>query len=354
MVSMPRPLRVLVLGTPEFAVPTLQALLDSPHLVVGVVTQPDRPRGRGHQVQPPPVKVLALAHGVPVWQPERIREPGFLEAMRALDLDLGVVAAYGKILPEACLEVPRLGMINVHASLLPRWRGASPIAHAVMAGDAETGVTIMRVVKALDAGAMFARVTRPIGPRETAGEVEDGLARLGAGLLVEIVDALAAGTSVETPQDEALVTYAPRLTRDAGRIDWRQPAEVIERQVRGLLPWPGAFAGLGGQRLAIRRAHVETPSTDAPSTGAPSTGAPPADAAGAGAPSADGARAAEPGRVLVAGGGRLVVACGAGSSLALDELQLPGKRAMATRDFLAGHVVAVGESVAAPPAPSAP
>ena len=177
-------LRVLFLGTPEFAVPTLRALLASRHQVVGVVTQPDRPRGRGRQVVPGPVKAAAVAAGVPVWQPERIRQPDVLDQWRALDLDLAVVAAYGKILPADFLAIPRLGAVNVHASLLPRWRGASPVHHAVAAGDTETGVTIMRVVEALDAGAMFARAVLRIGPEDTAGDVEAALATLGAPLLV--------------------------------------------------------------------------------------------------------------------------------------------------------------------------
>ncbi len=199
-------LRVLFLGTPEFAVPTLRALLASRHQVVGVVTQPDRPRGRGQQVVPGPVKATAVAAGVPVWQPERIRQPDVLDQWRALHLDLAVVAAYGKILPADFLAIPRLGAVNVHASLLPRWRGASPVHHAVAAGDAETGVTIMRVVQALDAGAMLDRAVLRIGSADTAGDVEAALATLGAPLLVEVVDRLADGTGVETPQDDRLVT----------------------------------------------------------------------------------------------------------------------------------------------------
>lgn len=310
----PDTLRILFLGSPEFAVPTLRALASSRHHVVGVITQPDRPRGRGQHVGPGPVKAAAVALGLTVWQPERIKEPGLLETLRSLDLDLAVVAAYGKILPADFLAIPRLGVINVHASLLPRWRGASPVHHAVASGDAETGVTIMRVVQALDAGAMLARVTRPIGPQETAGDVEQAIARLGAPLLVDVVEQLAAGTAVETPQDERLVTYAPRLTKDAGVVDWQRPAPALECFVRGMQPWPGALTWMGDERWLVRRAEV--------------VGSPPAGAA--------------PATVVEARGDRLVVACGEDTALALTELQPEGRRAMSAREFLAGRRLATG------------
>jgi methionyl-tRNA formyltransferase len=316
-------LRVLFLGTPEFAVPTLRALVASRHRVAGVLTQPDRPRGRGQRVAPGPVKAVAADLGLRLWQPDRLREPGLLDELRGLDVDLGVVAAYGKILPGDFLSIPRLGTINVHASLLPRWRGASPVHHAVAAGDAETGVTIMRIVQALDAGAMFASVGRPIGPQETAGEVEAAIAALGAPLLVEVVNQIAAGTAVETPQDERLVTYAPRLTKDDGVIDWRRPARALQCFVRGMQPWPGAITWLGSERWLVRRAAV-----------------------------ADGHQLdAAPASIVEARGDRLVVACGEGTALAVTELQPEGKRAMSAREFLAGRRLAPGAALGrVPPA----
>jgi methionyl-tRNA formyltransferase len=308
--------RVVFFGTPEFAVPTLEALLASRHRVEAVVTQPDRPRGRGQKLAAPPVKQLAARQGLPVLQPERLRDEAFLEQMRRLAPDLGVVAAYGKILPVTLLAIPARGMLNVHASILPRWRGASPVQHAVMAGDAETGVTIMRVVEALDAGAMLARASRPIGPEETAGEVEAALASMGGALLARTLDALEKGPVPEEPQDEALATYAPRLTRQDGAIDWGQPAGTLHDRIRGLHPWPGAFTFLGGQRLLVRAARVAQP-------GDVETGA-------------------FPGTVVHAGGDRLVVAAGEGSALCLHEVQLEGRRAMSARELLAGRLVREG------------
>lgn len=313
MVTAPPPLRVLFLGTPEFAVPTLDDLAGSRHVVVGVVTQPDRPSGRGRVVQPTPVKACADRHGIAVWQPDRIKAPGFLEAMRELAPDLGVVAAYGKILPDAFLDIPRLGMINVHASLLPRWRGASPIQRAVMAGDRETGVTIMRVVAALDAGPMLARVVRPIGEDETAGDVEAALAELGAPLLVEVVDRMALGEVTGEPQDESLVTLAPRLVKGDGVVEWARPAADLQCFIRGVQPWPGASASLDGQRLLLRRSRVAGPCS-----------------------------AADPGCVVSARGDELLVSCGGGTTLQLLEVQPEGRRLMRVRDFLAGHRVPPG------------
>jgi methionyl-tRNA formyltransferase len=310
-------LRIVFFGTPAFAVPTLDALLASRHSVVGVVTQPDRPRGRGHHVTRGPVKGRAVEAGVPVLQPERLRDAEFVARLADLDADLGVVAAYGKILTDAVLAQPRLGLINVHASLLPRYRGAAPVHRAVIAGERETGVTIMRVVKALDAGPMLAAVSRPIASEETSDDVERDLARLGAPLLVSSVDALAAGTSHETPQDEAAATYAPRLTRDDGVVRWDEPADRIHDRIRGLHPWPLAFSFLNGRRIILRRSTV-----------------------------ASHAKAAAPGVVIEAAGDRLVVAAGVGA-IAITELQLEGRRPMPARDFLAGHRLGEGDRFAA-------
>jgi methionyl-tRNA formyltransferase len=307
------PLRIVFFGTPEFAVPTLDALLASRHTVVGAVCQPDRPRGRGHRTSAGPVKTRAVRAGVPVLQPERLRDDAFLASLAALDADLGVVAAYGKILTDAVLATPRLGMINLHASLLPRYRGAAPVHRAIIAGEPDTGVTIMRVVKALDAGPMLATARRSIGPDETSDQVERDLARIGAPLLVETVDGLAAGTVHDTPQDDAAATYARRLTKDDGALDWRGPAAHIHNLVRGLHPWPHASTFLHGRRLILLRSS----SSDEP-----------ADAA--------------PGTVLDARAGEFVVAAGAGR-VHLVEVQAEGKRPMSAREFLAGHRVTPGD-----------
>jgi len=314
------PLRIVVLGTPAFAVPTLDRLAASPHAVVGVITQPDRPVGRGHRVQPGAVKLAALAHGLPVCQPDTLRDAAVDTQLRAWAPDLGVVAAYGRIIPERLITLPRLGMINVHASLLPRYRGASPIHRAVMAGDANTGVTIMRVVKELDAGGMFAHVSRPIGPDDTSESVEADLARLGAALLLTVVEALAEGRAHEAPQDTALATYAPRLTKQDGLIDWSRPARTLHNQVRGLHPWPLASTVVGGRRLILTRTRVVP-------LAAP----------------------AEPGTIVAAQADRLEFAAGDGCALAVEELQPEGRRRMPVRDFLAGHPLATGMRADPPP-----
>jgi methionyl-tRNA formyltransferase len=310
-------LRIVFFGTPEFAVPTLDALLGSRHSVVGVVTQPDRPRGRGQKTSDAPVKARAAAAGLPLLQPERLKDPAFTSALSALGADLGVVAAYGKILSDAVLATPRLGMINVHASLLPRYRGAAPVHRAVIAGEVETGVTIMRVVKALDAGAMMATVRRPIGPDETSQEVERDLARLGADLLVETTDALAEGRTTETPQDDAAASYAHRLTKDDGVVDWGWPAARVHNLIRGLHPWPHAFTFHHGRRLILIRSRVAPDAAQASSDDTPGT-------------------------VVEAAGDRLFVAAGEGR-VQLLTVQAEGKRPMSAREFLAGHKLAVGD-----------
>jgi len=316
-------LRIVFFGTPEFAVPTLDALIGSRHPVVGVVTQPDRPRGRGQKTTDAPVKARAVEANLPVLQPERLKDQTFLDALAALRADLGVVAAYGKILSDTVLATPRLGMINVHASLLPKYRGAAPVHRAVVAGETETGVTIMRVVKALDAGPMLATTRRPIGPDDTSDEVERDLAQLGATLLVAVVDDLAGGRATETAQDDALATYAHRLKKEDGAIDWSQPVEAVHNLVRGLHPWPHAFTFLRGARFIIRHSSVSDPSDTSKERG-------------------------EPGTVLAAGGDDLIVATGRGT-LRIREIQAEGKRPMTARDFLAGHRLMPGDRFTATP-----
>jgi len=312
-------LRVVFFGTPEFAVPTLEALLKSPYEVVAVVTQPDRPRGRGHKTTPSPVQTAAVAAGRPVLQPNSVKDDAFLYELSRLTPDLGVVAAYGQILTNAALAIPRLGMINVHASILPAYRGAAPVHRAIINGEAETGVTIMRVVKALDAGPMLAVERLPIGLEETSEDVERDLAAMGARLLVSTVPSLAAGTAIERPQDNAAATYAPRLSKDDGLIDWNWPAERIHNLIRGLHPWPHAVTFLGAYRLILHRSRP-----------------------------APGPVWNKPGAIVEAGGDRLLVATGDGG-LDILEIQLEGKRPLPVREFLMGHPVAPGGAFHASP-----
>ena len=306
--------KIVFFGTPPFAVPTLTRLIASPHRVVAVVTQPDRPRGRGQRAAAAPAKQVAQRHGIPVFEPTRLREAPFIDSLSAAAPDLGVVAAYGRIIPEAVLDLPRDGMINVHASLLPAYRGAAPVQRAIMAGEAETGVTIMRVVPRLDAGPILARERQPIALDDTADVIERRLADVGAELLVRTIDPLLAGAILERPQNEAAATYAPRLAKADGQIDWRKPARVIHDQVRALHPWPHAFARLHGRRYLILRSATVT-----------------LDAVAA---------AAQPGRILEARHDRFLVATGDGAALAILQIQPEGRRAMSARDFLAGHDVA--------------
>jgi methionyl-tRNA formyltransferase len=315
-------LRIVFFGTPEFAVPTLDALLGTRHRIVGVVTQPDRPRGRGQKFTAAPVKERAMAANLPILQPERLRDPAFLDALSALRTDIGVVAAYGRILTDAVLAAPRLGMINVHASLLPKYRGAAPVHRAVMAGESETGVTIMRIVAALDAGPMLAVARRPIEPDETSDQVERDLATLGAGLLVDTLDALAQGRLHETQQDDSAATYARRLTKADGAVDWSQPAIQVHNLIRGLHPWPHAYTYLHGRRFILLRSAVS------PASGGD----------------------AEPGTIVDAHGDSLTVTTGAGRLHVLG-IQAEGKRPMGPREFLAGHPLAPGDRFSAVPAP---
>jgi methionyl-tRNA formyltransferase len=307
--------RLVYFGTPDFAVPPLARLLARPFDVLAVVTQPDRPRGRGQKETAAPVKAFAEARGLRVLQPERLKDEAFLDEIRRLAPDLGVVAAYGKILPQALLDIPRLGLVNVHASILPRWRGASPVHRAVMAGDPETGVSIMRVVRELDAGPVFAVRPRAIGPDETSEEVERGLAEIGAELLVAVVDALDTGAARATPQDPVGVSYAPRLTKEDGRIAWEATAGAIHNQVRGLQPWPHAYTFLDGTRVIVLRSAREAGSAP---------------------------QGALPGEVVALSAEAIVVAAGDGGLLRLVQLQMEGRRPVSGREFAAGHRLKAG------------
>lgn len=303
-------LRVAFFGTPAFALPTLDALLASAHQVVGVVTQPDKPRGRGQQVSDAPVAARARAMGVPVLQPTRLKDPDFLEAFKGWGADLGVVAAYGRILPQVLLDVPPQGLLNVHASLLPAWRGASPIQRAVLNGDTVSGVTIMRVVLALDAGPMLSKVDVPIGLDDTSGSLELRLAVAGATLLLETLDRLAHGESVEeVPQDDSLATFAPRLEKAEGLIDWTRDAAALDRHVRGMQPWPGAYTFVDGHRIAIREASQdEHTAGDVP-----------------------------PGGLVGSVDDAVLLASGDGRSLRVVRVQPEGKRVMTAREWLQGR-----------------
>ena len=235
-------MKILFMGTPEFAVPSLNALLGAGHTVCGVFTQPDKPKNRGMKLLPSPVKVCALSHEIPVFQPAKMRDGEALGYLRELDPELIVVAAYGKILPSEILDYPARGCINVHSSLLPKYRGAAPINWAILNGETVTGVTIMHMAPALDAGDIISQASTPIGADETAPMLTARLAELGAELLVSAVEAIGAGTAVRTPQDEAGSTYAPMLSRELSPMDWNKPARTLHDQVRGLLPWPAAAA----------------------------------------------------------------------------------------------------------------
>ncbi len=242
---------VVFMGTPDFAVPTLRALIDA-YRVVGVVTQPDRPAGRGNKEPlPSPVKQVAVAHNIPVFQPEKLRRPESIETLRQWHADLYVVAAFGQILPQTVLDIPRHGSINVHASLLPRWRGAAPIQAAILHGDSQTGVTIMKMDAGLDTGPMLRAEAIEITPDETGASLHDRLAELGARLLIPTLDDYLTGDVQPVPQPEDGVTVAPRIEKEQGRIDWSKSADEIDRQVRAFTPWPGTFTEWGGRALKI-------------------------------------------------------------------------------------------------------
>ena len=313
--------RIVFFGTPEFAVPTLAALVAAGRAPVRVVTQPARRAGRGQQPQDPPVARWAREHGLPVMQPERVRDPAFLEEVAALNPDVAVVVAFGQIFPRALLDLPRHGCVNLHASLLPRWRGASPIQAAVAAGDARTGVSTMLMEAGLDTGPILLEEAMAIGPRETAGELARRLADAGGALMVRTLQELERGTLTPRPQPAEGATYAPRLTRDSGRVDWSLPAPAIHRRLRAYTPWPGLTAGLRGAPVKIMAAAVLDAAGDA-----------------AGVPGNAG-----PGTYLGLREGLLAVACGGDTLLGVAELQRPGKRALRAPDFANGERLQVGE-----------
>jgi methionyl-tRNA formyltransferase len=300
--SRQEPLRIAFMGAPAFAVPTLDALADAGVEIAAVYSQPPRPAGRGKRLQPTAVHARAEALSLPVRTPLNFRDPAEREAFAALDVDAAVVVAYGLLLPQAVLDSPRLGCLNLHASLLPRWRGAAPIQRAIMAGDAETGVCVMRMTAGLDEGPVLARLATPIGPRETAGDLAARLAALGAPLMVRTLADLAEARAVETPQSDQGAVYARKIEKAEARLDWSEPAVALERRIRGLSPAPGAWTELAGERLKILLAQVE-------------------DGAGA------------PGTLL---DDRLLIACGDGRAVRVLRAQRPGKGPMAADELLRG------------------
>jgi methionyl-tRNA formyltransferase len=306
-------LRLAFMGTPDFAVPSLAALLDAGHDIACVYCQPPRPTGRGHQVKPSPVQDFAVSRGLMVRHPTGLRDPAVQAEFAALALDAAVVAAYGLILPPAILAAPRLGCINVHASLLPRWRGAAPIQRAILAGDAESGVTIMQMAAGLDTGPTLLVGAVPLDGATTATTLHETLAALGARLVVLALAGLAAGEIAAVPQPEAGVTYAAKLTREEARIDWRRPAAELERAVRALNPWPGPWFELGGERIKLLAAELT-------------------------------AGAAAPGTILDAD---FSIACGEGALRPLA-LQRPGRAPAETGAFLRGFSIAPGTVLPCP------
>ena len=294
-------LRIVFAGTPEFAAEHLKALLNSSHQIVAVYSQPDRPAGRGQKLTPSPVKQLAVQHGIPVYQPQTLRDPGAQAELAALKPDLMVVVAYGLILPQVVLDIPRLGCINSHASLLPRWRGAAPIQRAVQAGDAESGVTVMQMEAGLDTGPMLLKVSTPISASDTGGTLHDRLASLGPQAVVQAIAGLAAGSLVGEVQDDALATYAHKLNKDEARLDFTRPAAELERLVLAFHPWPICHSTLNGEAIKVHTAH-ETEGQGAPGT------------------------------ILAADKHGLSVACDEGA-LCLTRLQLPGGKALNFADL---------------------
>ncbi|MCR4877246.1 MAG: methionyl-tRNA formyltransferase [Clostridiales bacterium] len=307
-------MRIVFMGTPDFAVPSLEKLAETGHEIVGVFTQPDRPKGRGNKLTPSPVKIRAMEYGIPVFQPERIRRDG-VEDLKKLKPELCVTAAFGQILSQEILDIPPMGNINVHASLLPRHRGSAPIAWAILQGDSTAGVTTMMMDRGIDTGDMLLRAETEIGETETCGELTERLSRIGAELLAETLSSLEAGTLRRIPQDESKMTYDPMLNREMGEVDFRRPAALVRGQINGLNPWPCAGVNWQGERLKLLRAAVAE--TEAPA-------------------------GSRPGEVLVSSPkDGLILACGDGAVRVL-ELQAPGGKKMRAEDFLRGHGIPVG------------
>lgn len=311
------------MGTPDFAVPVLEAIKNAGHDIALVISQPDKPKGRGHELAAPPAKEWALKNGVEVYQPDRIRKPECVEHVTAYEADVCVVAAFGQILPRTILDWPKHGCINVHASLLPKYRGAAPIQWSILNGDKTTGITIQQMADGVDTGDILLQRETPIGKEETAGELFDRLALMGGEVITEALSLIEKGEITAMPQDESLATHVGMIDKSLGRIDWSHPAAEIERYIRGLNPWPSAYTRLGNKTLKLWKAKVvEEELGDQALT------------AFAGAETTCGS-------VIVSGGRQLVIRCGEGT-LSLTEVQLEGKRRMTVDEFLRGNQVPTG------------
>lgn len=306
--------KVVFMGTPDFAVPGLQALIETQH-VVGVVTQPDKPAGRGQQLRPSPVKLVAQAANIPIYQPKSLKSEEAAAPLRDWQPDVIVVAAFGQILRPHVLNLPPHGCLNVHASLLPRWRGASPIQHALLAGDGQTGVCLMQMDVGLDTGPVYVCAETPITVEDTAVTLHNRLAQLGADLLRQHLPAILSGQLLPTPQDDSHSTYAPMIKKEGGRLDWQQNSDQLDRRIRAMTPWPGAFTVWQGQVLKVLRAGV-----------------------------ADGRLPAGSSGQVVEVNGRVVVLSGTGG-IQLQEVQLAGKKAMSVAEFLRGHSNFIGSQL---------
>lgn len=316
-------MRVVFMGTPDFAVPCLQALIDDKYDVCGVITQPDKPKGRGYQLTPPPVKQLALEYGIPVYQPTKMRDGSVLDLLKQLRPDIIVVTAYGRILPKEILDYPKYGCVNVHASLLPKLRGAAPIQWAILNGEAKTGVTLMQMDVGLDTGDMLYTKTTDIDENETAGQLFDRLAQLGAQTLSEGLPLLIEGKLTPIKQQEELSSYAPMLDKSLCAIDWTKPALAIHNQIRGLSPWPVAVCKLNGKNVKVHSSRLVD------------------NAAVSGIIKQADLTKLNSGQAAYTSG-RLIVKCGDGNLLEITELQIEGKKRMPTQSFLAGHKLEVG------------
>ena len=306
-------MRTIFFGSPDFAVPCLEALHDISEIAV-VVSQPDRPAGRGLAMRPPAVKKRALELGLEVWQPTKVRTAEFAEQLRALETDVAVVVAYGRIVPRAVLDAPTAGCVNVHASLLPRWRGAAPIQWSIVHGDEETGVTLMQMNEGMDTGPILATASTPIAPDDDAATLSERLSKMGAELLREQLPRYVAGDLTPQPQEEGAATIAPLLKKDHGRIDWNKSARAVHNQIRGMNPWPGAHTVLGERRIKVHRALASTLDPEG----------------------------AVPGQVIALDREGILVACTEGT-LEIQELQESGRKRVDARSFASGRGVSVGD-----------
>lgn len=301
------------MGTPDFAVPSLEALIENGYNVVGVFCQPDRPKGRGHKLAACPVKETAVKHNIPVFQPERIKREEGVAMLKACAPDLCVTVAFGQLLSQEILDIPPLGTINVHSSLLPKHRGSAPINWSMIMGDRVTGVTTMFTDKGMDTGDILLMRETPIGEKENAGELSDRLSVMGAQLLIETIRELEAGTLRRIPQDHEAATYEPKMDKELGRIDWTKPAKQIDWLVRGVTPWPGAFTTLGEQTIKVFELSVR-----------------------------EGGASGQPGEIIAADAKNgLIVSCG-DHDVELKQIQMPGAKRMNAKDYLRGHTMDTG------------